>query len=163
MKGSNKIIPFAGVRQVVNNARSANQTTVLVGGVFDILHFGHIRFLEEAKKQGDLLFVALEPDAKVKITKGAGRPIHDQGTRANMLAALVPIDYVFVLPHLTTNKEYEDMVQTIHPDVIGVTENDPFQEEKRRQIEAIGGKLVVVTPKIPTPSTTQLVKLLALE
>lgn len=158
-----KILSFKEVTSKSRELRKQGKSIVLVGGVFDILHFGHIRFLEEAKRQGDMLLVALEPDLKVTRLKGPGRPIHDQNIRAHMVAALECVDYVFILPVLTTNQEYESMVKMIRPTVIGVTEQDPLHEEKRKQAETIGGKLVVVTAKIPTPSTTQLLKLLSLE
>ena len=61
---------------------------VLVGGCFDILHLGHVVFLEKAKKEGDVLVVLLESDEKVRFLKGKGRPVHTQSERAEILSAL---------------------------------------------------------------------------
>ncbi len=71
---------------------------VLVGGCFDLLHFGHIKFLEEAKKSGDYLVVALESDENVRRTKGETRPIHTQEQRKAMLESLTCVDEVIMLP-----------------------------------------------------------------
>ena len=158
-----KILDFDRLPKLLKSPRLPNQKIVLVGGVFDILHFGHVRFLEEAKKAGDILVVAIEPDSKVKKTKGEGRPINSETIRSHMIASLECVDYVVVLPELTTHEEYFNITKTIAPSIIAVTEGDPMIEEKRKQMESLGGTLKVVTPSIPTPSTTQLIKLLSLE
>ena len=159
----NKILSYKEVPSIVSNKQSQDNKIVLVGGVFDILHFGHVRFLEEAKKRGDILIVALEPDSKVKKTKGEGRPINTEMTRAEVLSALSCVDHIVTLPELTSDKDYEDMILNFRPDVVAVTEGDPQRDNKRKQIESVGGKLEIVTSKIPTLSSTQRLKLLSLE
>lgn len=149
--------------KVIKNLKQKGKRIVLVGGVFDILHIGHVRFLEEAKKAGDILVVALEPDSKVRKVKGEGRPINDEQTRAYMLASLRFVDYVVLLPEFTRDAQYTKLTQDFAPDIVAITEGDSKRLQKQVQVSAIGGKLNVVTPKIPTPSTTQLIKLLALE
>ncbi len=148
---------------VIQNEKRDGKRIVLAGGVFDILHIGHLRFLEEAKKQGDILLVAIEPDSKVKKLKGMFRPIHDEQKRAYMLASLRSVDYVVILPEMTTDQQYFTITKMLAPDVIAVTEGDSKLSQKRKQVKAIAGELVVVTSKIPTPSTSQLLKLLSLE
>lgn len=135
---------------------------VLVGGCFDILHYGHIAFLKQAKTQGDYLIVALESDENVRRMKGDARPIHSQAQRKEMLEALEFVDEVISLPPMHTDKEYFDLVQRIKPQVIAITEGDSVLEKKKQQAEVIGAKLVII-PKIHTPSTSQLAKLLGLE
>ena len=135
---------------------------VLVGGCFDILHFGHITFLKQAKMLGDSLIVALESDGNVKRVKGDMRPIHTQEQRRAMLEALSFVDEVILLPPMNTDQEYVTFVQKIQPAVIAVTEGDPILEKKRQQANLVGANLVVI-PKIRTPSTSQLAKLLGLE
>lgn len=135
---------------------------VLVGGCFDILHFGHITFLKQAKMLGDSLIVALESDGNVKRVKGDMRPIHTQEQRKTMLEALSFIDEVIALPPMNTDQEYVTFVQKIQPAVIAVTEGDPILEKKRQQANLVGANLVVI-PKVRTPSTSQLAKLLGLE
>lgn len=135
---------------------------VLVGGCFDILHYGHISFLKGAKAQGDRLIVALESDENVKRMKGDVRPIHSQTQRKEMLEALSCVDEVISLPPMHGDRDYYEMVRRIKPSVIAITEGDPHQVKKTEQAKELGAQLVVI-PKIHTPSTSQLAKLLGLE
>src|SRR3989344_4617403 len=131
---------------------------VLVGGCFDLLHYGHIRFLEEAKELGDTLIVALESDENVRKMKGDGRPIHSQEQRKAMLEALSSVDEVISLPPMNNHQEYYDLVTKVAPQVIAITEGDPLESNKREQATKAAAELIVI-PKIPTPSTSQLAKL----
>lgn len=135
---------------------------VLVGGCFDLLHFGHIDFLRQAKGLGDHLVVALESDENVRKTKGESRPIHPQSQRKEMLAALLHVDEVIELPPMNTDGEYVALVKQIAPSVIATTEGDPILAKKERHAESVGARLVVI-PKIHTPSTSALAKLLGLD
>ncbi len=139
-----------------------NMKKVLVGGCFDFIHFGHIVFLKQAKSYGDLLVVALESDENVRRSKGDARPIHTQEQRKNMLEALSFVDEVIALPPMKTDAEYFDLVNSVQPTVIAITDGDPISETKKAQADAIGATLVII-PKIYTPSTSQLAKLLGLE
>jgi rfaE bifunctional protein nucleotidyltransferase chain/domain len=136
--------------------------TVLVGGCFDILHFGHISFLTKAKTLGDTLIVALESDENVRRVKGPLRPIHSQENRKMMLEALSCVNEVISLPAMLGDRDYFDFVTRMKPSVIAVTEGDPITDKKKMQAETIGAELVII-PKIHTPSTSQLAKLLGLE
>lgn len=135
---------------------------VLVGGCFDLLHYGHIRFLEEAKKLGDYLVVALESDVNVRRTKGEGRPIHSQEQRKAMLEALSCVNEVIALPPTNNHQDYYDLVTRVRPQIIAITEGDPLETNKREQAAKADAQLIAI-PKIPTPSTSQLAKLLGLE
>lgn len=136
--------------------------TILVGGCFDLLHYGHISFLKQAKTRGDKLVVLLESDEKVRKLKGDSRPIHNQSQRKEMLEALSFVDEVTVLPAMTTDQDYVNLVAQIKPDIIAITEGDPIVDKKREQANRFGAKLVII-PKTHTPSTSQLAKLLGLE
>ena len=135
---------------------------VLVGGCFDLLHYGHIVFLNEAKKHGDSLVVALESDENVRRLKGEHRPIHTQKERKTMLEALSAVDEVIPLPPMTTDREYADLVTRLRPHVIVVTQGDPLTETKKKHAQSVGAELIII-PKVPTPSTSQLANLLGLE
>ena len=74
--------------------RQEGKTIVTTNGCFDILHIGHVRYLEETKKFGDVLIVALNSDASVRRLKGEGRPINNENDRAEVLNALKSVDYV---------------------------------------------------------------------
>jgi rfaE bifunctional protein nucleotidyltransferase chain/domain len=135
---------------------------VLVGGCFDILHFGHISFLKKAKSYGDYLLIALESDENVRRVKGNARPIHSQNQRKEMLEALSFVDEVMVLPPMRSDEEYFDMVKKVKPDIIALTEGDPILHKKMEQGKQTGAEVVIIE-KITTPSTSQLAKLLGLE
>jgi len=136
--------------------------TVLVGGCFDLLHFGHIQFLTTAKSLGDYLIVALESDENVRKMKGDSRPIHTQIQRKKMLASLQCVDEVILLKTMASDTDYTKLVTDTHPSIIAVTEGDPLIDKKRGHANVVGAQVVVI-PKIHTPSTSQLAKLLELE
>ncbi|MCL5675513.1 MAG: adenylyltransferase/cytidyltransferase family protein [Patescibacteria group bacterium] len=142
--------------------KKSGRKLVLCGGCFDILHIGHLRFLKEAKKTGDILLVALESDSRTKTLKGINRPIHNQNERAEMLAGLDVVDFVLLLPGLNSDSDYTALIKTVKPDVITATQDDPIKEKKQQQAKMVGAKLVVI-PRIKTPSTTELTKLLGID
>lgn len=135
---------------------------VLVGGCFDLIHFGHIDFLTNAKKSGDYLIVALESDESVRRMKGPSRPIHTQIQRKHMLESLRVVDEVIMLMPLNSDAEYEDLVTRVNPSVIAITQGDPIEIKKRRHASIVHADVVII-PKVHTPSTSQLAKLLGLE
>lgn len=135
---------------------------VLVGGVFDILHYGHIYFLKEAKKLGDYLIIALESDANTRKLKGGIRPFHNQNQRKEILESLKFIDKVIVLPKKMTDKSYMNLVTKIRPFAIAITKGDPMKEKKSLHAATVSAKLIEIK-KVNTASTTQIAKLLELE
>ena len=135
---------------------------VLVGGCFDILHFGHIHFLKEAKKKGNYLIIALESDKNTKKLKGPARPIHAQKQRREILESLSFIDKVISLPEMKSDKDYKKLVAEIKPDIIAITQGDPMKDKKTEYAVSIGAKLVEIN-KIKVPSTSQIAKLIDLE
>jgi FAD synthetase len=136
--------------------------TVLVGGCFDILHYGHISFLKQASALGNSLIVALESDETIKRLKGTNRPIHTQAQRKEMLESLSFVTMVIPLPPLSSDEEYNAFVYKTNPSVIAITEDDNIAEKKRKQAQTVGAEFVVIK-KIHTPSTSQLASLLGLE
>jgi len=133
-----------------------DKKTVLVGGCFDLIHFGHLQFLKKAKASGNFLIVALEPNEFIKKNKREN-PIHNQKERAEVLSSLNIVDLVVSLSYFSSNKEYLDMVKAIGPKIIAVTEGDPQLENKKKQIEEIGGQLKVVTPLLKKFSTRKII------
>jgi cytidyltransferase-like protein len=124
-----------------------NKKIVLVGGCFDIIHFGHIQFLEKAKEQGDYLVVALEPDERI-IQNKQRTPTHTQKERAYNLSALRFVDQVIMLPLLNGFDDYLALVKNIKPAIIAITENDPQMVNKQKQADAMNAQLVIVTDVI---------------
>jgi len=131
-------------------------TTVLVGGCFDVLHPGHVVFLEKAKKEGDYLIVLLESDQKVKLLKGANRPVQTQQERAKVLSAVKFVDLVVMLPNMETEKEYDELVKKIAPDVIAATKGDMNAHYHQRSAKLVGAKFKYVTKMIGNYSTTRI-------
>ncbi len=127
-----------------------------------MLHYGHIMFLIQAKTFGDRLIVALESDENVRRRKGPLRPIHTQEQRKIMLESLTVVDEVLMLPTMTQDSDYEQLVNDIRPSIIAATEGDPYLSHKKKQAEKINTKVIEI-PKIHTPSTSQLAKLIGLE
>ena len=113
----NKIINYP--KEISEIKRKKNDRIVLVGGCFDIIHIGHLRFLERAKKQGSLLIVILESDDFI-IKHKKRQPLHNQNERADILASLTMIDYVVKIPYLTGYQQYLKLVTEINPDIIAV-------------------------------------------
>lgn len=129
---------------------------ILVGGCFDILHYGHVIFLKKAKSLGNFLIVALESDKRVRKLKGKGRPIHNQKQRKEILESLKFIDEVMILKDTMVDADYLDLVDKVRPCQIVVTKGDVLLEKKKKQAEAIGAKVVEI-PRIKSPSTTYII------
>jgi D-glycero-beta-D-manno-heptose 1-phosphate adenylyltransferase len=136
---------------------------VVVTGAFDLLHIGHLRFLEAACELGDELLVGVESDERVRGWKGPGRPIQSQDDRAALLAALRVVDRVFIISGQRVDPDYyAELFRPLRPRYLAVTADDPFLDAKREAMASIGVELRVVTPRIENYSTTQLVRLLGL-
>ena len=138
-----------------------NKKIVLVGGCFDVLHSGHIVFLEKAKKLGEKLVVLLESDKNIKEKKGISRPINNQKNRALVLSNLKMVDEVIKLPYLRNDEGYFKIVKKIKPDFIAVSQNDENLEKKKRQAKIIGAKVIKVTKLIPYQSTSRVIEIIA--
>lgn len=156
----NKIVPLDNLMSLVKKLQSLHKKIVLVGGCFDILHIGHITFLEKAKSAGDILIVMLESDEQIKKYKGDNRPFNTQEDRARILASLSMVDVVLLLQPMADNKAYDDLVSLIKPAIIATTEGDPEISHKKRQATATGANLITVTSQVKDQSTSRLARLL---
>ena len=156
----NKILNLGQAVRVSQDIRKKNRKIVLAGGVFDILHVGHIKFLKNAKKAGDVLFILLENDINVSKSKGKNRPINNQQDRAEILSELSCIDYVVALPEMKNDNRYDILISQLKPDIIATTKPDPKLKHKLRQVKLVGAELKYVIKKIRDKSTTRLLKLI---
>ena len=156
----NKILTIREAAKIARRLNKQNKTIVMAGGFFDILHLGHIKFLEKAKKYGDYLFILLEDDSKAKKQKGNKRPINSQNDRAKILSAIQNVDYVVMLGNMTNDSLYDKIMVEIQPDIIAVTHGDPYMDRKERQAKLIGAKIVSATKRINNFSTTKYTKLI---
>jgi len=126
------------------------QRVVFTNGCFDLLHPGHIRVLEEARSQGDVLVVALNTDASVRKSKGLGRPVLPETERAELMAALAAVDYVVLFDEPTP----QELIARVLPTVL-VKGSDwgPDEIVGREEVEAAGGRVVSISLE-PGYSTT---------
>ena len=154
----NKIIKADEVTSLVSGLKNSGKKIVLAGGCFDILHLGHVAFLENAKKTGDVLILLLESDEAIKKLKGDKRPVNSQDSRAKILSAIEFVDFVIILKKPLKTHDYNILVKDISPDVIAVTEGDPNFENKKTQARESGGVVKVVLEKLHEHSTTKLVE-----
>lgn len=134
-----------------------DKKTILVGGCFDLIHFGHLKFLEKAKEQGNFLIVALESDEFIKKHKKK-QPVHQQLERAEILANLNMVDMIILLPLFKTNNDYFNLVKKISPRIIAVTKGDKQIENKRKQAMEVGAEVREVVPSLKNFSTRNIAK-----
>jgi len=135
------------------------ENKVLVGGCFDVLHLGHIRFLKKAKSLGNYLVVLLESDENIKKLKGVNRPFHNIKERREVLESIKHIDKVIVLPKHVNDKTYDNLIKKIRPDVIATTEGDLLINKKREQAKSVGAKLKIIK-KYKSHSSSKIADLL---
>lgn len=148
-----KIVDLPDLKNAVDNARRATKRIVHCHGCFDVVHPGHIRYLEFARQQGDLLVVSLTGDSEVD--KGAHRPYIPQELRAENLAALMCVDYVFINPEPTA----EALLDAIRPDIYvkGAEYEhaaDPGFLAEKRTVEAYGGRIIFSSGEVVFSSTS---------
>lgn len=138
---------------IAKNLRTEGAKIVFTNGCFDILHLGHVRYLREAKKLGDVLVVGLNSDDSVNALKGPGRPYVSEMERAEILASLECVDYVTIFHEL---RPY-NLIKLIKPDMhVKGGDYKIADLPERKVVEALGGKVVVIPP-IKGRSTTSII------
>jgi len=157
------IVPYALLEELGMRLRQAGKRIVLTNGHFDLLHIGHVRYLQAARQLGDVLVVAVNDDASTRRRKGPARPLVPAEERAELLAALACVDYVTIFSGETA----EDVVRALRPHVYakgsdyGVTPEDLAQGKQplpeAAVVRELGGE-VVLLPLVPEHSTTALVR-----
>jgi len=121
--------------------RAAGRTIALANGCFDLLHVGHVRYLQAAAREADVLVVAVNDDASVRHLKGEGRPILPAAARAELVAALDGVDYVVVFPEETVGP----LIELLRPDVhCKGTDHTVDSVPERRVVQAYGGRTAIV-------------------
>ena len=150
----NKIYSREKLKEELNRLRKEGKKIIFTNGCFDILHVGHIRYLKEAKKIGDILIVAINSDSSVRATKGEKRPLIPEDERAEVVASLKSVDYVTIF-HESTPLE---LIEYLQPHII-VKGGDWVEEEVvgRESVKKGGGKVVIV-PEIRGASTTNIIE-----
>jgi D-beta-D-heptose 7-phosphate kinase/D-beta-D-heptose 1-phosphate adenosyltransferase len=135
---TNKIRTVDELKILTASQQTRGRKVAFTNGCFDLLHPGHIRFLHEARRQGDLLVVGLNTDRSVRALKGQGRPILPEDERAAILSALEAVDYVVLFDELTP----ENLLRELRPDVLAKGRNIPENRIVGRGIvESYGGRV----------------------
>src|SRR3989338_7591493 len=135
-----KIITLKKLIPIVNKLKKQNKKVVTTNGVFDIIHLGHVRCLEEAKRLGDVLIVGVNTNSSVKQNKGNKRPINDEKSRIGVLAGLESVDYVF----LFNNKDPRSWISKIKPDFhVKAGDYKLNNIVEKDAVEKNGGKIVI--------------------
>jgi D-glycero-beta-D-manno-heptose 1-phosphate adenylyltransferase len=125
----------------VRDARASGRTVAFANGCFDLLHVGHVRYLEAAAQEADVLVVALNDDQSVRALKGDGRPILAAEHRAELVAALRCVDFVVVFPEPTVGP----LLELLHPDVhCKGTDYTVDTVPERDVVRAYGGRIAIV-------------------
>jgi rfaE bifunctional protein nucleotidyltransferase chain/domain len=137
----NKVVSREQLVECVRQDRAAGRTIAFANGCFDILHVGHIRYLESAAREADVLVVALNDDDSVRQLKGEGRPILPAGDRAELVAALRCVDYVVVFSESTVGP----LLAALRPDVHCKGTDYTVESVPERDIVAgYGGRTAIV-------------------
>ena len=135
------LLTFDELAAAVAADRAAGRTIALANGVFDLLHVGHIRYLEGAKAEADRLVVAVNDDESVRLLKGEGRPVMTERDRAELIAALRCVDYVVIFPGRTVT----DVLLRLKPDVhCKGTDYTAETVPERPVVESYGGRTAIV-------------------
>ncbi len=130
---------------------------VLVGGCFDLLHYGHFEYLRKAKSEGEYLIVALEPDERIVKYKHR-QPIHNQKQRAANLSAIRFVDHVLILPELHGYDAYHKLVMDTCPSVIAITQGDPQLANIKKQAADVGAEVKEVVNSLEGFSSSSILK-----
>jgi rfaE bifunctional protein nucleotidyltransferase chain/domain len=137
-----EVLSLDQLRRRLAEARAAGRVVALANGHFDLLHVGHLRYLEAAREQGDLLVVAINDDDSVARLKGPGRPIVPAGERAELLAALEPVDFVVVFEGDSPAPLLADLEPQVH--CKGTDYGRPDQVPEYAVVRAYGGATRIV-------------------
>lgn len=156
MNFRDKIITWDDLPKWRAQMRASGRKLVVTNGCFDILHLGHVTYLENARNFGDALLIGVNSDAAVRGLKGTGRPVNSETDRQSVLAALQSVDGVCLFTDTAATK----FLAAARPDIYvkgGDYTLETLNQDERRAVESAGGKIVLV-PFVPGKSTTGLLE-----
>ena len=154
-RDATKIFDLPGLVDEVTQLKKAGRRVVFTNGCFDILHTGHVTYLEQARRQGDCLIVGLNSDASVRrLAKGDDRPVNRQADRARLLAALACVDYVVIFEEETPLQ----LITALRPDTLVKGGDWPVEKiVGASEVMAAGGRVLSI-PLVENYSTTSLLQ-----
>lgn len=147
------------LKKISDISKLANHKIIWTNGCFDILHEGHIRYLQKAKELGDILIVGLNSDSSVKALKGPTRPVQNQTSRSIILSSLIFTDFIFI----TNDTDMCNILRTVKPDVFvkgGDYTLQKMSQDERKIIEDYGGEIVFLE-LVAGNSTTKILERIA--
>jgi len=159
MNWSRKIVSWEKLPEWRAGVRASGKKLVVTNGCFDLLHLGHVTYLEAARSQGDALLVGVNGDAAVRQLKGPDRPLNEEYDRAAVLAALESVDGVCIFAESTATR----FLSAAQPDIYvkgGDYTLETLNQDERRTVEQTGGRIVLI-PFVPGKSTTGLLQKIA--
>lgn len=159
MNFRDKIVPWEKLAVWRSAFRATGRKLVVTNGCFDLLHLGHVVYLESARNLGDALLVGVNGDASVGQLKGPHRPVNSESDRAAVLAALGSVDAACIFAEKTATR----FLEVAQPDIYvkgGDYTPETLNQDERRVVEQAGGRIVII-PFIPGKSTTSLLEKIA--
>lgn len=144
------------LKQIIRKAQSEGKKVVTTNGCFDVLHVGHLRYLQSAKQLGDILIVAINSDDSVRAIKGDKRPLVPENERAELLAGLKCVDYVMIFSELTPIEFLIELQPNVHVKGGDYTTDRVIERET---VESIGAELRLL-PGAEGKSTTNLIEII---
>lgn len=140
-KAESKLKTVAELRSLIREAQAKGLRVVFANGCFDLLHVGHVRYLQDAKALGDLLILALNSDKSVAALKGPGRPIQSQEERTEIVQSLEPVDYVVILDSPSADELLLELKPDIHAKGTDYTVDTVPEKET---VRSYGGRVAIV-------------------
>jgi rfaE bifunctional protein nucleotidyltransferase chain/domain len=140
-RAAEKVGTLEEVRRRLEEARAQGRTVAFANGCFDVLHVGHVRYLEGARAEADVLVVGVNGDASVRRLKGEGRPVLPEGDRALLVAAVRAVDHVVVF----ADDDVSRLLLALRPDVhCKGTDYTPDTVPEREVVRSYGGRIAIV-------------------
>jgi D-glycero-beta-D-manno-heptose 1-phosphate adenylyltransferase len=151
-----KILSLSTMSRRAEEMRQAGQRLVLTNGCFDLLHVGHVRYLQQARELGDFLAVAVNGDASVRSLKGTGRPMNSAEDRAEVLAGLECVDFVTIFPEMRATRVIEALRPAIYAKGGDYT-LERLDPEEVAALKNVGAEIRTL-PLVPGKSTSSLIE-----
>lgn len=149
-----KEYPLARLKEIIEEEKRKRKKIILANGCFDLIHVGHIRYLREAKKKGDILILALNSDASIRQLKGQGRPVLTEKERVDILTSMSFIDYITVFEE----GNVENVLLALKPDIHAKGSDYTEENVPERETDLKIGAETAITGGPKVRSTSQIIK-----